>query len=529
MNDSHAARLQELPRVGWITAPSPIAQSERLGHELGLDVLTLKRDDLIPALGGGSKVRKLDVLLATTSFRNASGWLAIGSIGSGQLVALAAAAAQLDANLQAHCFWTEPTQAVLQNLAVLAGSPVELRYHRSRLALVAAEPRLFFSKEVNELAVVPPGATSTEAMLGFVLAGLELAAQIREQGLKPDRIYLPLGSAGSAVGLGVGLRLAGVEIMIVAVAVAEAVLCSRARLARLRGSVTRWLGVDPGCSVPVVIERRFLGPGYGATTLASLAACATAHEHGLVLDPAYGAKAMAALVADARAGLTKTPLFWHTGHGPLPAPRSHWRVRLPPELSRALFGAKPREPQRGFARRSFLVATAAVLAGTGLTFRVIGTEPLRAWTGVALSAREARTVMAAAQVLVPRAFDHLALQVDAYIHYLPASAQREVHAMLAMVEHGAPLAAGSGRRFSDAEAEDRMLALTRLLARGGVAAQIVRGLRDLCLLAYYAEPSAWPALGYDGPWVRGQTTEQNDYRRLRAERGAEPLGARHDL
>lgn len=195
-------------------------------------------------------------------------------------------------------------------------------------------------------------------------------------------------------------------------------------------------------------------------------------------------------------------------------------------MSNVPFGG---ESPRGFQRRSFLVGCASVLAAAGLTARLIGTEPLPGWTGVVLNSREARTLMAAAEVLVPRAYDGLALRVDDYVRHLPASAQREVRAMLAMVEHGVPLSAGSGRRFSEASAADRTLALERLLARGGVAAQIVRGLRDLCLLAYYAEPSAWSPLGYEGPWVRGKATEPSDYSRLRAAQGAEPRGARYDL
>jgi D-cysteine desulfhydrase len=75
-------------------------------------------------------------------------------------------------------------------------------------------------------------------MLGVVRAGLELSGQIRSGVLpEPERIYVALGTGGTAIGLSIGLALGGVRTKVVAVAVVESVLSSEARLNAMRRAV----------------------------------------------------------------------------------------------------------------------------------------------------------------------------------------------------------------------------------------------------------------------------------------------------
>ncbi|MCC6807457.1 MAG: pyridoxal-phosphate dependent enzyme [Deltaproteobacteria bacterium] len=517
------AKLSSLRRLGWVTSPSPLEVHSGCLDTVGLEHVLVKRDDRLAALCGGSKVRKLDVQLASPRFREAPGWHAIGGVGSGQLVALALAAAALGKALHAHCFWTPPNPIVLQNLAALASSNARLSYYSSRTALLAGAPRLFVARERRGWPIVRPGATSTLGMLGFVLAGFELAEQLRaEQRVLPDRLYLPLGTGGSAVGLGVGLALAGLDLPIVAVAVTEAALSNALRLASLRRTLARSLAVDPGA--PIRVDRRFVGRGYGHSTRVSSDACERARALGIALDPAYGGKAFAALIADVRAGETKTPLFWHTGHGALAPPHPEWRERLPPALRDRLAATS----RRRVDRRAFLVAGAAV-AGLAVAARVVDFDAVSDWTGVTLGEQEARTILAASEAIIGAVTPGLAHRVDAYVSHLPPPARVEVHAMLALIEHAAPLGVISARRFSSLSPADRLRALERMMARGGLAFQAARGLRDLCLLGHYASEASWAALAYEGPWVREATPTLAQYERLRAAPNSEPPGARHDL
>ena len=64
----------------------------------------------------------------------------------------------------------------------------------------------------------PVGGSSALGSVGWVGGGLEIAAQVAAGELPtPDRIYVALGSGGTAAGLLVGLRLAGLPSEVVAV------------------------------------------------------------------------------------------------------------------------------------------------------------------------------------------------------------------------------------------------------------------------------------------------------------------------
>ena len=71
--------LDVIPRRGWLREPAPVTPLPRLAAELGLDFVGVKRDDLCPALHGGSKPRKLDYLLAAPRFADAGSWAASAS------------------------------------------------------------------------------------------------------------------------------------------------------------------------------------------------------------------------------------------------------------------------------------------------------------------------------------------------------------------------------------------------------------------------------------------------------------------
>ncbi|MFZ5479389.1 MAG: pyridoxal-phosphate dependent enzyme, partial [Myxococcota bacterium] len=320
--------LEALPRRGFVAAPTPVEEA----RGLDLDWLGIKRDDRIEALAGGSKVRKLDVLLASSPWRDAPRWAGAGAIGSGQLVALSMAARATGRPLDAHVFWTPPDPWVLDNLAATASNAATVRYYPDRVALAVKAPAAV-GLPIGSVPFVAPGASDPFGNAGMALAGLELAEQIAARQLPtPRRIYVPLGSGGTAVGLSYGLGRAGIRCEIHAVAVVEWVLSLRARLdAMVRALAARHGSVSPA---PIVIRRTQLGRGYGFATDAGRDAVARLAGHGLRAEGNYGGKAFAQLVADAHAGWRGATLFWHTARGPLPPPAPDWADRLPAALRR---------------------------------------------------------------------------------------------------------------------------------------------------------------------------------------------------
>lgn len=527
-------KLDSLPRLGWVRAPSPVSALSSLGRALGLEYLGAKRDDLLDPAPGGSKVRKLDHLLAQPPFREVAAWASMGAIGSGHLVALTEAARRLERKLVAHLFWEPISAGVLDNLAFTASGPTELHFYPSRLRLALSRPRLFLQQSHRGAAVIPPGATRPEAMVGLVRAGLELAEQINQGELPcPERVYVALGTGGTAAGLAVGLGMGGVHTTVHAVATVERALAP-ARLLRSRVASLRRFLAEQGVPLntepaPWVVDRSQLGPGYGVPTAQSLAACELVLGEGLALEPVYTGKAMAALLADA--GRKKRParvLFWHTARrGPLPRAEG-WMERLPPALARRLEVATR---QRGLGRRRLIAGGALATLGALAALRFSGYPQLTGWTGKMLSSREALVLAAAAEVILPRQAGvdpfTVAANVDRFLLALPPYLLREVHALLGLVEHGTTPLGMRLSRFSSLPLDAREAFLLSLSARGGLLATAWRGLRDLCLLGYYQEPVSWEELGYSGPWGPAPTSDsRTPYQSFRARGGALPKGAR---
>jgi len=171
--------LAALPSRGWVKAPSPLTALPALAKHLGLESLTVKRDDLLDALYGGNKTRKLDVLLATAPFEDAPKWASLGAIGSGHLAACTAAAQTLGRELDAHLFFEPLSSGVLENLAFVASGPATLHYYGSRIELGVKARGLLTSESFAGNPVMPPGGTLPAGVAGVARAGFELREQIR--------------------------------------------------------------------------------------------------------------------------------------------------------------------------------------------------------------------------------------------------------------------------------------------------------------------------------------------------------------
>jgi D-cysteine desulfhydrase len=530
--------LDILPRLGLVTVPSPVESLPELATRLGLASLTVKRDDLIPALGGGNKARKLDCLLAQPPFATADVWQSVGGIGSGHLVALAQAALALDRRLIAHCFDQALSPHVEANLALITAGRTELHYYRSRLGLALCRPSLFLGPQNAAMPVIAPGATTPAGMVGFVRAGLELGAQIRAGDLpEPHVIYVPLGTGGTVTGLAVGLGMAGIRCRLHAVAVVERLFVSRRRLCALQEQLLAWMeargiaGIRQMGQAPVIIERRQVGDGYGSVTPAATEACSLLAEQGMPLETVYTGKAMAALLHDAPGLSRKNALFWMTARGQTLQAEKGWRQHLPEPLARRLGSGAGSLPM---TRRHFLLAATLTAGVAASGCRDDGrTAAAPDWQGRVLSGQQALVLAAAAEVLLPRLAGApepltVARNIDRYLVALTGAQQQQVHLLLLVIEHGT-LLGGHLSRFTRLDPEARLSFLTALQAGGTLMAQAYRGLRDLCLLGYYQEPVTWGRLGYDGPWVvvsGGQAVSSARYEALRAPPGRLPAGAR---
>jgi D-cysteine desulfhydrase len=202
------------------------------------------------------------------------------------------------------------------------------RVHRTRgtVRTIAALPYLY-ARYSDWRGLRPPyfltvGGSSALGAVGYVDAALELAAQVAEGELpEPSHILVALGSGGTAAGLVLGLKIAGLRTQVVAVQVNDRTPLDAARVARLarrarrvlerRGAPLGAVRVEAG---DLEVERRWLGAGYGHRTPEAEAAIRVARAEGIELEPVYTGKTMAALLALREQGeLGEGPLlYWHT-------------------------------------------------------------------------------------------------------------------------------------------------------------------------------------------------------------------------
>src|SRR5438132_628276 len=168
---------------------------------------------------------------------------------------------------------------------------------------------------------IPGGGAHPRAVVGHLLAGLELASQLASP---PDAIVLPLGTGGTAAGLALAVTALGWPTRVVGVRVAPRIVANRWRAMWLARGAARLLArhdirlPDPPSRLPLVVVDG-LGEGYGHPTPEGEAAERLASEHGLTLDPTYGAKAFAFLLQRGTCNVQRV-VFWHTFAVPVPQP-----------------------------------------------------------------------------------------------------------------------------------------------------------------------------------------------------------------
>jgi D-cysteine desulfhydrase len=314
---SDPARLSEKIRAALAPCrlgawPTPLEPTPALAGAIGVAGLSLKREDRAATPGGGNKVRGLEFLLAGVPVGTV--FVTAGGTGSSHCLCTAVHAAALGHRTvlaQFHQPDTVESRAVAAAcqrraaLIVHARGPATLP-----LAVLAAWRR---AGALGERRWIPGGGAHPRAVVGHLLAGLELATQTPEP---PDTIVLPLGTGGTAAGVALAVAALRWPTRVVAVRVAPRIVANRWRTLSLARRAARLLASrdiripHPASRFPLVLVDG-LGPGYGHPTPAGEAARRLASRHGLTLDSTYGAKAFAFLLQRGTRDVRRV-VFWHT-------------------------------------------------------------------------------------------------------------------------------------------------------------------------------------------------------------------------
>ncbi|HSL71881.1 MAG TPA: pyridoxal-phosphate dependent enzyme [Longimicrobiales bacterium] len=320
-------RLRALAHQSFGFYPTPLEALPRLRAALGARAprLLIKRDDYTGFALGGNKVRKLEYELAPERVRDVDVLITAGGFGSNHARVTAAAAARLGLRCILVLNGTPPDpprgNALLQRLFGAEIIPVAAREERApRMQQIAAE----LAAQGQRALVVPLGASTPQGALGYAVAALELAAQLKiiPRGSDPIWLVVSASSAGTLAGLLLGLALAErADVRTIGVSPDDPAAGIRDTARRTAQDAADLLGyslkLDP--ETPIVTSD-YVGGGYGVPTDASTEALRQfARTEGVVLDPVYTAKAAACLidwVQSARFAADDTVVFWHTGGHP---------------------------------------------------------------------------------------------------------------------------------------------------------------------------------------------------------------------
>jgi D-cysteine desulfhydrase len=216
---------------------------------------------------------------------------------------------------------------VRQQLARLEASGAELHRYRDQRGLRLAAPWLVARTTLRDRRrpwYLPAGGSNPFGATAYVEAALELAAQV-DLGLLPEpaTVVTAVGSGGTAAGLALGLRMAGLRTRVHGVVVNDAfpldasviadLANQTARLLRERGGV---IGLPPLVPEDVTMTTRWLGSTYGDVTPAARVAVGDAAAFGHTLEPVYTGKSVAAMRDVGGTPEMPEPILWLNTHGP---------------------------------------------------------------------------------------------------------------------------------------------------------------------------------------------------------------------
>jgi D-cysteine desulfhydrase len=285
--------LAKLARVSLGSFPTPV---QRVTLEDGRAIL-LKRDDRSGEPLGGNKLRALEFLLG--EIRPGDDVVTVGARGSTHALATAVHTRGLGARVTV-ARWNQvmnPAAAAVDRRLREVARVVDAR-------VVAAAYAVAIANRLRGARWVPAGGASPLGALGHVNAALELSEQIeRGECELPEAVIVPLGTAGTAAGLALGFRLAGLGIHVVGVRVVPRIVANARRLLRLANATARLISRITGRSTPFVhradvsIEHRFYAGAYGRPLAQPVRDEELLSPLGIRLDDTYSRKAFAAAVA----------------------------------------------------------------------------------------------------------------------------------------------------------------------------------------------------------------------------------------
>lgn len=295
--------------------PTPLQELSGMSELLGGGKrLFLKREDLCGIGLGGNKIRKLEYLLAEALAQGCDCVVTGGGSQSNQTIAAAACANR--AGLETHLIVPASTGTVTRGIAELLGAVLHgvdsSNDLQKGIRAVSAELR----RQGRSPYIIPPGASTTLGVLGYVDAMRELYDQVEDLRLHVDHVVCCGGTGNTYAGVVLGTKLYSPSTTATVVSIGRR-FCHKSTLCEM----IRKAEVLIGCRSDVTEEDMHIhfcgGKGLGVPSPKGKTAMQyMAAKEGIFLDPVYTGKAFAGLLDLNQDGAFRDGeviVFIHTG------------------------------------------------------------------------------------------------------------------------------------------------------------------------------------------------------------------------
>lgn len=296
--------------------PTPITSVPQLATHFDIQSLYIKRDDLTGGydqnrrkLFGGNKVRKAEFLLADALAQGAQCILTRGAAGTNHGLAIATYAQQLGLRCILLLSNQHNTQITRRNLLLDHASGAQLVTVPHKDLRASMVSHILGQEKINSGMfpyIIPTGGSCPRGVLGYINAVFELKEQIIQGKLvEPDIIFAPVGSAGTIVGILLGVSAAGLKTRIVGIAVEPEEYPGQciATIETLYNQTQNWLySLDASFksksfeSCDLIVRFDSAGQEYSLFTQQAVNAIRlVTHATNITLDGVYSAKAWAGM------------------------------------------------------------------------------------------------------------------------------------------------------------------------------------------------------------------------------------------
>lgn len=295
---------------------TPIEVNDRLNDYLGVNLM-IKRDDLFPVTGGGSKARKLKYILKSAIEQGCTAIVTAGSNYSNHLRATAVLCSELGLKFTACIHDQKPNVSETRGNVKLT---LELA-HRIHFVPMTGIKRCMDDAIIDYISegerpfYIWGGGHCIEGTVSYMDAVEEMVKAID---IRPQHLFTASGTGTTQAGLLLGASKFIPKCQVIGISVARNRERGRKAIIEAIEDVSPYLPINPtSLESKVFFDDNFLFGGYGKTSNTLIEELNFLKRNfGLILDPVYSGKSFFAIKHYIDNGIVargSDVLFWNTG------------------------------------------------------------------------------------------------------------------------------------------------------------------------------------------------------------------------